>query len=412
MTQQFSYNAHNVLASGLGESETYDLNGNLLTQTLNGSTSTRTFDDEDRLTSITIPGVGTDTFTYNGLGLRVGKADSTGTFSFLCDGASPASPVLWDGYAVYTPGLSENRGGTTLYNHADLLGSLVELTDSQQQPTNAAEYDGFGSITSSWLGQNQVPSVTPFKFGGGNGCQSDADTGLVLMGHRYYDPRTGRFLSQDPAGDGDNWYQYAGNNPTNETDPTGLFKSTGMGWGDIYNEAAAEGGPGSYWETKDQNNHVIDSFFVSNPDMGIGTPGSGMGMFAGDHHTADGSKWYKSKSGDHDPPHVHRGIDGPRYNREGKEVKPNGELKPGGGSVKKSQMDKFRKVFDELNPRRPGAAAAAEEVAVDAEVGLDLAGPVGMFIGAGIAAWDIYNNPEHGQGTLTWTGPDDPRASR
>ena len=27
-------------------------------------------------------------------------------------------------------------------------------------------------------------SLTPFKFGGGNGCQTDSDTGLVLMGHR------------------------------------------------------------------------------------------------------------------------------------------------------------------------------------------------------------------------------------
>ena len=233
--QNFTYDGHDKVATAAGETDGYDAAGNQTSVLLNGSTSTRTFDDEDRLTSITIPGVGTDTFTYNGLGLRVGKADSTGTFSFLCDGASPASPVLWDGYAVYTPGLSENRGGTTLYNHADLLGSLVELTDSQQQPTNAAEYDGFGSITSSWLGQNQVPSVTPFKFGGGNGCQSDADTGLVLMGHRYYDPRTGRFLSQDPAGDGDNWYAYADNSPTNETDPTGLFTPP-------YNNLGAGGG--------------------------------------------------------------------------------------------------------------------------------------------------------------------------
>jgi uncharacterized protein RhaS with RHS repeats len=42
------------------------------------------------------------------------------------------------------------------------------------------------------------------------------------MGHRYYDTRIGRFLSQDPAGEGDNWYAYADNSPTNETDPFGL----------------------------------------------------------------------------------------------------------------------------------------------------------------------------------------------
>ena len=67
-------------------------------------------------------------------------------------------------------------------------------------------------------------SLTPFKFGGGNGRQSDIDTGLVLMGHRYYDTRIGRFITSDPAGDGDNWYAYAGNNPVNEIDPCGFFE--------------------------------------------------------------------------------------------------------------------------------------------------------------------------------------------
>ena len=45
------------------------------------------------------------------------------------------------------------------------------------------------------------------------------------MGYRYYDSRTGRFLTQDPAGDGDNWYAYADNSPTNEIDPGGLMSA-------------------------------------------------------------------------------------------------------------------------------------------------------------------------------------------
>ncbi len=69
----------------------------------------------------------------------------------------------------------------------------------------------------------------PFKFGGGNGCQTGADIGLVLMGHRYYDTRIGRFISQDPAGDGDNWYAYCGNDPMNGTDPSGLEEPY-QGW--------------------------------------------------------------------------------------------------------------------------------------------------------------------------------------
>ena len=31
-----------------------------------------------------------DSFIYNGLGLRVGKTDSTGSYVYLCDGASLA----------------------------------------------------------------------------------------------------------------------------------------------------------------------------------------------------------------------------------------------------------------------------------------------------------------------------------
>ena len=54
------------------------------------------------------------------------------------------------------------------------------------------------------------------------GCQTDADTGFVLMGHRYFDPRIGRFITQDPAQSGGNWYAYAGNDPINAVDPSGL----------------------------------------------------------------------------------------------------------------------------------------------------------------------------------------------
>jgi uncharacterized protein RhaS with RHS repeats len=45
----------------------------------------------------------------------------------------------------------------------------------------------------------------------------------MLLGHRYYDPSVGRFISQDPAQDESNWYAYCGNNPLVATDPTGLF---------------------------------------------------------------------------------------------------------------------------------------------------------------------------------------------
>ena len=119
---------------------------------------------------------------------------------------------------MYTPGLSEHRGSVSSYYDFDQLGNLWTVDSA----TGKSQYfyqdtTGFGNVTATG-----GTSATPFKFGGGNGCQTDADFGIVLMGHRYYDTRIGRFLTQDPIGDGDNWYAYCGNNPTNEIDPMGL----------------------------------------------------------------------------------------------------------------------------------------------------------------------------------------------
>ncbi|PYP21363.1 MAG: hypothetical protein DMD55_20340, partial [Gemmatimonadetes bacterium] len=53
----------------------------------------------------------------------------------------------------------------------------------------------------------------------------DQETGLYHMGARYYDPVLGRWLSEDPAGiaGGTNLYTYAGNDPVNGRDPSGLY---------------------------------------------------------------------------------------------------------------------------------------------------------------------------------------------
>jgi RHS repeat-associated protein len=64
-------------------------------------------------------------------------------------------------------------------------------------------------------------SPTPLGFAGGWGYQQDS-TGLQLLGHRYYDPSTGRFLTRDPIKDGRNWYGYCGNEPLGVVDPLGL----------------------------------------------------------------------------------------------------------------------------------------------------------------------------------------------
>ena len=63
----------------------------------------------------------------------------------------------------------------------------------------------------------------PYGFVGKAGYYSDEESGLQLLGHRYYLPKLGRFLTQDPIGHdaGLNLYEYVHNNPANGSDPTG-----------------------------------------------------------------------------------------------------------------------------------------------------------------------------------------------
>ena len=53
------------------------------------------------------------------------------------------------------------------------------------------------------------------------GHQQDDESGLVYMRARYYEPGSGRFVSEDTARDGWNWFAYCGNDPVGRVDRTG-----------------------------------------------------------------------------------------------------------------------------------------------------------------------------------------------
>lgn len=55
------------------------------------------------------------------------------------------------------------------------------------------------------------------------GTSQDDETGMQLLGHRYYLPKLGRFLTQDPIGQegGLNLYEYCSSNPLSSVDPDG-----------------------------------------------------------------------------------------------------------------------------------------------------------------------------------------------
>ncbi len=188
------------------------------------------WDVEDRLVRIVYAGGAENSFGYNAFGARVSRVDSSGMYRYWRSGVSVVSPVLSDGVADYTPGISERRGGVSTFYHADLKSGVVQ-TGSSGLVSGRRAYDAFGNVvgsTGTWQG--------PFSYGGPFGYQTDEDSGLLLLGHRYFDPTLGRFLSRDPIGDGRNWYTYCGNNPLKYADIDGLKKKLVVIRGDISGE--------------------------------------------------------------------------------------------------------------------------------------------------------------------------------
>ena len=82
---------------------------------------------------------------------------------------------------------------------------------------NHRVFDAFGNMT-----DESDPDVDLlFSF---TGRLFDESTGLQNNLNRWYDPATGRWLSEDPIGfaPGDaNLYRYVGNSPATQTDPSG-----------------------------------------------------------------------------------------------------------------------------------------------------------------------------------------------
>ncbi len=342
----------------------------------------------------------------------MGKTDSTGTYSYLCDGTSPGADVLSDGHALYTPGLSENRGGTASYYSNDRLGNLWMIDGTTKNQLTYEDFSGFGgAVAGSSAG-------SAFGFGGGNGCQTDADTGLVLMGHRYYDTRIGRFLSQDPIGDGDNWYAYAGNSPTNAIDPTGLSEATfsynssmsGQEWGGVWdNQQFHEGDYGTYNEygpngsgdgklyysgTLTVGPSALDTMMQGGMGLNMGHPGMGGGMIAGDMQQGPKGTTWRTDMGEADGPDMHIYHDGKLHGPE-TNIDQNGKLRTGPhhGQKLKALPNKLKKVYRPIIKtflQRAGMAASAIEAALD---GLTLDVPIIYF---DPRQADMYAHPEHG----------------
>ena len=138
----------------------------------------------------------------------------------------------------YGPGIDDILSMTaidgqteTTYRYVkDHLNTVIALVDDQGGIVESYDYDAWGNVLAVRDGQGLPLAESAlgnrFLF---QGREYSWSTGLYNFRARWYDPETGRWLSNDPIGisGGLNQYVFCGNNPVNFRDPWGLCED---GW--------------------------------------------------------------------------------------------------------------------------------------------------------------------------------------
>ncbi len=174
--------------------------------------------------------------------LRVSKTVNGETTTHILDGANVVADIQGTSISKYNRGrelISMEQNGQKGYYVFNGHGDVVQMRNASGEQVYQNVYDAFGMEIFDYDETNQF--VNPFGYAGE---YTDEETGNIYLRARYYNPNTGRFLSEDPIKDGTNWYAYAGNNPVLFLDPWGLaagdpFESIGeaaIDWGNEYGE--------------------------------------------------------------------------------------------------------------------------------------------------------------------------------
>ena len=157
-------------------------------------------------------------YSYRPDGLRHRKGETL----HLWDGQNIVADEQADERVLYLRGLNlikrEDSTKPSNYYLYNAHGDVVALADENGAPIWYYRYDAYGNEREV-EGQDASTDRNPYRY---CGEYHDTETGSVYLRARIYDPKIGRFRTEDPARSGMNWYTYCGNNPVMFIDPKGL----------------------------------------------------------------------------------------------------------------------------------------------------------------------------------------------
>jgi RHS repeat-associated protein len=225
----YQYDARGGLSSvidGLTNSQaaTYEADpaGRVKREVRAGTERTYGWDAGGRLIQATIAAgatTSTSSYAYDFAGLRISKTTAAGTTGYLWgDGELVEERLPGQAALRYenAAGMTVSIGGERLLH--DALGSVVGRVGSGS--ATLFRYDAWGGFRGNAPSGNEPSAAYA-------GQHWDADSGLSYAQQRWYDPKVGRFLSEDPvAGDpanpaGLHAFGYANGNPLVFVDPSG-----------------------------------------------------------------------------------------------------------------------------------------------------------------------------------------------
>jgi len=245
---------------------TYTANGELRTKTdtTTNQTTSYFYDGIGALRRVDLPDGRVIEYVIDPAGRRIGKKiNGTLVKGWLYSGAlTPVAELDGSGAVVsrFVGGGYFTKGGSTYRIVRDHLGSPRLVVDaSTGAVAQRLDVDEYGRVTT-----DTNPGFQPFGFAGGI---YDPDLGgLVRFGARDYDPETGRWTSKEPLGFAGsfNFYAYAGGDPVNRVDLTGLrFGQIAPGAMPAFTRLASNPVLGPLLEQLERSKKLIDILTVA-----------------------------------------------------------------------------------------------------------------------------------------------------